>query len=445
VGKSTGRVTIVLRAAFALALAAALWAGAPALAFHSGGVGACDGCHTMHNSFENRAMAPTLPLLTSGPYLLQGPDASSACLHCHQQAGDLLPNAHHVSTADGDMPTGTPPRQLAPAGDFGWLKKTYTWQLVPGGPMLTSRGERHGHNIVAADYGYVEDVAHPTAPGGDYPSARLGCHSCHDPHGKYRRFADGSIATSGQPIMASGSYADSPDPTSALAVGVYRHLAGVGYQPKSLGAHAFVFPPPAAVAPRDYNRSEAVTQTRVAYGSGMSEWCGNCHARVLDGTFVSGETGHVHPADDDADLTTSVVANYDAYVATGDLGGSHARSYLSLVPFEEGTADYALLKAHARNDDSFLEGPSVYSNVSCLSCHRSHASGFDSKTRYGHGSEFMTLGDGAGVPSWPDPATSPAIAQGRTPEEIQQAYYGRAPTVFAPYQRDLCDKCHLKD
>jgi hypothetical protein len=31
------------------------------------------------------------------------------------------------------------------------------------------------------------------------------------------------------------------------------------------------------------------------------------------------------------------------------------------------------------------------------------------------------------------------------PAETQQSYYGRLATQFAPFQRTLCNKCHVKD
>ena len=58
-----------LASAMVLALAASR-----AAAFHSGGVGACEGCHTMHVRPDGVA---------SGSYLLRGSDASSTCLTCH--------------------------------------------------------------------------------------------------------------------------------------------------------------------------------------------------------------------------------------------------------------------------------------------------------------------------------------------------------------------------
>jgi hypothetical protein len=351
-----------------------------------------------------------------------------------------------VSTASSDLTPGNPPRQLTPGGDFGWLKKTYTWSTSASQESL---GERHGHNVVVSDYGYLADTTNLVAPGGTYPSDGLGCTSCHDPHGRYRRLADGTIATTGAPIAESGSYATSADPVSGVsAVGAYRLLAGKGYQPRSLsGSFAFVNDPPAAVAPPDYNRSEATTQTRVAYGQGMSEWCSNCHPSMLRSGFTSGMKGLAHPIGNAAKLTGAVVTNYMAYVMTGKITNTDpSRSYWSLVPFEEGNATYATLRAHARTDDAYLTGPDdANSNVSCVSCHRAHASGFDGITRYRTGNEFITVGDPSGISQWPSPAAYPAQAQGRTIVETQQSYYGRPASVFAPYQRVLCNKCHVKD
>ena len=433
------------RALLGAAAVALVLVAAPAASFHSGGVGDCDGCHTMHNSLGGEAMAPALPQYQAGPYLLRGTDPSSACLNCHQQAGLAGPTDRIISTAEADMPSGSPPRQLTPAGDFGWLKKSYSW-ATPGG-TATSPGERHGHNIVAADYGYVVDQAHPQSPGDAYPADALGCQSCHDPHGSYRRLANGSIVTTGLPIFASGSYADSPDPIAGVsAAGVYRHLAGVGYQPKSLaGSLAFQHGSPDAVSPAHYNRSETATQTRVAYGRGFSEWCSNCHPAMLSNGYTSGMSGLVHPAGNDAPLGAAVAANYRMYVASGNLRGSAESSYSSLAPFEEGTGDYAVLKSHARSDDTYLDGPGPEANVSCLSCHRSHASGFDSKLRYGLGNEFITLGDASGNSFYPDPVANPEQAQGRTVAETTAAYYGRPASRFAPFQRVLCNKCHAQD
>lgn len=423
-------------------------------AFHSGGVAECEGCHSMHNSFEGQAMFSGNPQYQSGPYLLQGSQQSDACLNCHEHAGDTGPTSYHISTAAADMGAGVPPKQRTPGGDFGWLKKDYSWVPRSGAATEYSPGERHGHNINAIDHGYVTDSTISTSPGGSYPASQLHCSSCHDPHGKYRRNADGTITTTGLPIKGSGSYSSS-NPDSNFAVGVYRLLAGNGYSPKSLGgAHTFSNDPPAAVAPSSYNRSENVTQTRVAYGRGMSEWCANCHASMHMESYVSGQDGLVHPAGNGAKLGATIAGYYNAYVKTGDMTGSQSTSYNSLVPFEEGVSDhsvtsYTTLKAHAKTDDSYLTGPDdTNSNVMCLSCHRAHASGWDSMLRFSVGYEFMVGADGSNNPVYPgtDSAyNNAAAAMGRTVAEHQASYYDRPANKFAAYQRVLCNKCHAKD
>jgi len=401
-----------------------------ASAFHDGGVGACDACHSMHNAS---------PL--AGDSLLKSSDPSSTCLNCHQNTGDIGPTSYHVSTALSDMPPGAPPKQLTPAGDFGWLKKTFTWLPSASGILQFSYGDRHGHNIIANDFQYAADMTNSTAPGGAYPALSLTCISCHDPHGKYRRDAVGSIATTGTPIQGSGSYASSAGPQAGSSVGVYRLLGGKNYHPRNLlGSFAFLNDPPAAVAPDAYNRSETGTQTRVAYGSGMSDWCQNCHTTMH--TIVSSGTPTIpktHPVGSLAKLGPTMSTNYNMYVKTGVLTGIVNTSFLSLVPFEEGTSDYSSLKAHARSDDSYLFGPdSGSSQVMCLTCHRAHASGWDHATRWNTNTDHIVFN---GFYSQ-DGQTYQPYGQGRTELEAQKAYYDMRAGRFALNQDTLCHKCH---
>ncbi len=106
-------------------------------AFHDGGAGMCVGCHSLHGT---DIVSP------GGPSLLREQDASSTCLYCHQRSGDSSPTTYHISTPANELPLGAPPKQLTPGGDFGWLKKTYSWTPGPSLPMAYSQGERHGHN-----------------------------------------------------------------------------------------------------------------------------------------------------------------------------------------------------------------------------------------------------------------------------------------------------------
>jgi hypothetical protein len=408
-------------------------------AFHDGGAGPCEGCHTMHNSYQG---APVNNQPMPQAYLLREQDPSSMCLYCHQHVGDIGPTTYHISTPDAELLMGMPPKQLTPGGDFGWLKKTYTWITASGQPVKYSFGERHGHNITAADFNYSVDSTNTTAPGGSYPANGFSCTSCHDPHGRYRRNVDGSITSAGNPIAKSGSFASSPDPNSALSVGVYRMLAGKGYQPKFLtGGYAFLNDPPAAVAPDRPNRSEDATQTRVAYGSGMSEWCQNCHP-TMHTLAYPGRTNLKHDSGNNAKLGVTRMNNYYKYINTGTiLSFPSTTPYLSLVPFEEGTSDYTALKAHAKTDDSHLDGPDGSANVMCLTCHRAHASGWDGGTRWNTETDFIVSN---GFYSQQGNVYQP-YGQGRTETEALRAYYGKPASTFGLTQDTLCNKCHIGD
>lgn len=413
-------------------LAAALLAGhaAAALAFHEGGVGACEGCHTMHGKGDG---------LPAGKYLLQGSDPGSTCLGCH---GGTTPGSYQVFTTT--VPPGMAPVNFTPGGDFAWLGKSYAWNESQR--VATSPGERHGHSVVATDYGLFSDATKLTAPGGTYPADRLTCVSCHDPHGRFRLNGDGSTRGTGDPIVGSGSYGGSAlrVPGNGLSVGSYRLLGGAGYAPKSGGSLVpFSAQPPVAVAPTAYNQSERLHDVRVAYGTGMSEWCQNCHTSIhVDASTAS---GFLHPASSGSRLIEGGEdAIYNNYVRSGVLSGNSLDSYTSMVPYEEGTSDRSSLSAHAVSDGSHTQGPGTgLENVMCLSCHRAHASGWDDATRWNMPKSGLIVVNGAwpGVDA-PGEAGLAENAQGRTQAETRAAMYDRDASVYSTFQRVLCNKCH---
>jgi hypothetical protein len=413
-------------------------------AFHSGGVAECEGCHSMHNSLEGTTNVTGRTFAEgTGPYLLKANDQSGSCLNCHN-AADTAPSSYHISTNGITAYDSTVPVEMTPGGDFAWLKKTMTF--IVRGSTNTQIGDHKGHSIVAADFGYTPDADVTVAPGGTYPAGNLACSSCHDPHGRYRRDAAGAYGTTGLPIFNSGSYTNSKDPiASVAAVGAYRILGGNGYLPKSMvasGASAFGTDPMDVVVASTYNRSEASTQTGIAYGKNVAEWCANCHTGMLQGSYTSGMAGLRHPAGNDAKLTADIVTNYNAYVSSGIMTNT-GNAFSTLAPFATDTADRTTavtgLKAVA---GTAVRTATVGDNVTCLSCHRAHATAFESMLRFGYSNEFMTAADSANAAIYDS-----VNGKGTGYSQAQQtnAYYGRPATAFGPNARVFCNKCHAKD
>lgn len=417
------KISLVVAAAFA----AVLGFGTASYAFHSGGVAECMGCHNMHDA--------------SGTFLMVGSDQSSTCLSCHEHAGDTGPSSYHISTADADMPAGQAPRQLTPGGDFGWVKKSYYFLIR--GSANSEEGHTHGHNIIAADNNYMPDTTNVTAPGGTFNSNSLHCTSCHDQHGQVRRLSDASFAVTGAPIIGSGSYNNSATPAAGQAVGVYRLLrSSLSDQSHAVGSPNFGNTPVVAIAPSSYNRTEAATMTRVEYNSNMSEYCGSCHPDMHSTVGILR-----HPAGNGYTLSGGTLNNYNTYVKSGDLTGSAATAYNSLVPFEQhlavSNANIAALQTRALNTGAAaaLVGPEATAGPMCLSCHRAHASGFPEMTRWNNEGEFMIKnGQYPGTDN-----SDSSIARGKTSAETAQAYYNKPITAFSTFQRSLCNKCHAKD
>ncbi|HUJ90580.1 MAG TPA: hypothetical protein VLX12_10320 [Syntrophorhabdales bacterium] len=435
--------------------------GGTAFAFHDGGVADCAGCHSMHNTPNANSTKG------GGPYLLSGSDQSSTCLNCH---GSSSQSSYHSMTypfAGGNGFSGnvtTVPVNYSPGGDFAWLLVTTTYSSHGN---VISQGQARGHSIIAVDYGLGVDTqtGHAVAPGGTFPSGALYCNSCHDPHNKMRRDSTGAIAnfstnrTSVLPIIGSGSYPSSVTGTVGVqapganqAVGVYRILAG--YSTYMAAGIPIPYPGvPMAIAPSTYNQKEDTPAhtVRVAYGTGTGtnqanwgDWCGACHK-----TFVSGPGAHYHPVDSNAVLTQgNEYSNYNAYVSSGNMTGSPGTSYLSLVPFVTASSKVADLAVLADSTGTVTAGPGQSDQASCLSCHRAHASGWPHALRWNAGSEFITYVTSNGATTWPGTDTTPSnlgFADGMTSTQVQAAYYGRPATVFGPFQRGLCNKCHAQD
>ena len=397
----------VFRAAMVVFLIAPMLSGISSYAFHEGGEGYCEGCHTIVSSQDSQDSSATGSSGTVSPRLiLKGSDPSSTCLLCHAKRGE----AYSVLTNDGSA--------FNPGGDYYWLQKTFSWTIQ--GISYQSRADSHGHNIVALDYGLNSDGRVSHAQGGTYPAAAMGCTSCHDPHAK----TTGKAGSQGTTPVTS-AYGE--EPSTKTPPGTFRLLGGVGYEGGQL-ASGVTFRYAAPIAEASSFGWIETDSNHTAYGSGMSEWCANCHGNFLNGNV--GPQKKSHPSGNNAKITSKYANNYNSYISTGELSGGQASVYLALVPFEVGTTSAALL------DPSSSSGPgySGSANVMCLTCHRAHASAFQSMGRWDFGATLMAdshpqAGDG-----------------GASGTDALNSYYGRNMSAeFGENQRQLCNKCHLKD
>jgi hypothetical protein len=430
----------------AVAVMAIVGVSTTSYAFHAGGVASCESCHTMHNSLNNGAMEGTKTTTpgaagTANPggsvaFLLRGADQSSTCLNCHE--GPTL-SSYHVSTDNTTIAglASKAPVNRGPGGDFGWLRASANTTGT------TSISNRRGHNIVAADFGYAADTENLTAPGGTFSASQLNCISCHNPHNQLRRTGTDGTAAFVKPAVGTNAYAISGSGSSVAAasvtapVGPYRFLRGAGADqaPKST-SYAFSADPPVALSPSTYNRSEATSDTHVAYGSGMSAWCANCHAAFYDSVGDSNIGNSAHPHPTNKAIGATMAANYNAYIGSGNLGNT-VGGYSSLVPVEQGTSDYSVLATAATNTAGFGTYAAADANakVMCLSCHRAHATGFQNMARFNIAGN-TTAANG----------TDYALASGLNGTAgTLAAYYERPASQFGASTKQLCNKCHGKD
>jgi cytochrome c553 len=350
----------------AAALFGVVLASTGAFAFHDGGVAECAGCHTMHNSQDG------VDITDPGgyPYLLKAANSTDQCLSCHASYGQFY-------NGDG----------WGPGGDFYWLKQTFTWS-AHGSPHA-STGDSHGHNVISPANGILADQTLLTAPGGTFDSDQLTCTSCHDPHGNqnFNLLYDSTLG----PIYPGGRYNFTADAPIAWGNG-RRTFVGSG--------------------------GEETNSQHTIYGSGMSDWCANCHTNF----HSDNTTNFVHDVEEDLNGLSST---YNAYVSSDDLtGGSQGTAYWGLVPFEDVDADSTL------DPGNYTAGPAANDQVMCLTCHRAHASAFPDIARWDMAETFI-------ADSHPQ-ATDGGVGA----NDLTNMYYGY---TFVQNQRSLCNKCHAKD
>ncbi len=293
----------------------------------------------------------------AGDYLLRAETASDLCLSCH---------ATSLGSVLGSDPLAPPPEMGA--GNFVFLLED---NLNDGADGVTNpiNGDAAGHNINAPAHGIGADGTVAFSPGGSYPSHSLGCTSCHDPHGNgnFRMLRDAGPGLSWEPTFS------------------YAAPTGIGLDIES--------------AVTESNASHS------AYNSGMSRWCGNCHQDYLS-RHNQQQSGFSHRTD--SALGGRASNYYSVYNGTDDpMGGNPATAYLADVPFE----DLAVTTTST-------QGPVNNSRMTCLSCHRAHATSGPRSGRWDFAVPLLS-DDGIVSGSYPIPNPYPG-----------------------PNQAPLCQQCH---
>ncbi len=329
-----------------------------ALAFHDEGVAYCAGCHTMHNTNGNNVLID--PSGTGFPYLLKYSNATDLCLSCH-------------ATSRGKVWAADPmnPGAERGPGNFAFLLEDNINDGRNGNlPANFIPGWRAGHTVISPSRGTVADALNTISPGGNYPASALGCTSCHDPHGNehYRL------------LYGAGDHAEA---------GNFNY---VNAAPVALGLDVH----DDAAFESDVNHN--------AYQSGMSAWCANCH-----GNFHNNQNQYRHPSG--VGMSSSVQNTYGIYAGTmNQNGGTPSASYIADVPFED--PDMTM---------TYTGSPDANSKVSCITCHRAHATSAQNSGRWDFNVTFFE-DDGQNSGSYVMPQTYNSLNQ-----------------------RSLCNKCHNKD
>jgi predicted CXXCH cytochrome family protein len=327
-----------------LAAAAVLVMGTPALAFHDGGVAACNGCHTMHNSSNGVAMNYTAAGVLGGtqpgtgfPDLLLFANKSDTCLRCH---GNNTAS-YGVWSADPVAPNVA--RANRGGGDFVFLQETNINDGHGGAPNPIL-GYASGHNVISGIKNTAADPVLTTSPGGTFPAADLACTSCHDPHG----------TSSYRLLYQAGQRVDTAVYTATIE------------------AEGIALSTTVGETPTNHN----------AYKSGYSAWCGTCH-----GNFHQKSGSLIHPSGEP--LGSDIATAYNLYKGTADCianpptaglpcgSGVAATAYLPQVPFVDASATI-----------TSTAGPTSNSQVACVTCHRSHATSAPNAGRW----DFNILG-----------------------------------------------------
>ena len=298
---------------------------------------ACSSCHTMHNSQNNLFMGVS----EAQTYLL-----INTCIGCHQgEVGNLFsennaPIVLHNSEPNTNNTASSPNNTLA-GGSFYWVSDT-------GGAS-----DNMGHNV--EDVAGIDGVHNINPPGGSAFSSQLTC--------------EGSV----------GCHA---------AIGAHHDNQGVDYEnPSKDVITAWVDGSSQAASYRlldgikggengDWEYTNSSTDHNVYWGSNVwtggtgtiTSLCVQCHSNYHGnpGADTSGSSPWLrHPTDISLNSAGAEYADYN--------------TYNPIIPVAVDTDTTTAIGGANSQYDVIVSGKD---DVTCISCHRAHGSGFDDLLRW---------------------------------------------------------------
>lgn len=322
--------------------------------------GICSKCHTMHNSFENAEVVTDSFGADTGPQEVLLNKAGS-CMGCHSGKTDVpanmeAPFVFALNDADAIYQgvTGVAGTTLA-GGNFRFAL------------IGTDAADKmhHGHNVVSQTaMGLPEDTQVTVSPGsGGINASDLSCagtNGCHGDKSKLGDFAGIRGFHHGGDVNKTG----------------YRYLRSPDGSQEILG-----------LPDADWEFTYASDDHNVYYGQDgvaaptqtISALCGRCHGDFHGSVNTNSASPWIrHPTD------------FDLARAAGTEYAGYGLVYDPLVPLantDYSAVNTAVLTTSGAGDDSAI--------VMCLSCHRAHATPYQSILRWDYTKMLATTADAA--------------------------------------------------
>jgi hypothetical protein len=361
----------------------------------------CSDCHTIHNS-EDGATVDYAYDGVNGPYqaLLYRGDFTDLCLSCHMQgqntsATAALPRvsdtgwqAPIVMTTDGVVPAGI----SMPGGDFYW----------------SSLDPKKGHNPAYTEgalggaatslFMTADPTLGDTPPGGVIDNDdEWSCHTCHGMHSRFSSSytAWRQVQRKVNGIVVSGDVTSFGVETSAGNKGT----TAAGFEPILSNSRGDVQGTSYVNVRADNNPLEGADlflpesdTNKNVYRGGFSSFCSACH-----GDFHGG-TGETRAADNGNTRVGGAWLRHPTNVKMNESGSKYGiGTYTKQVTNVQGTNpnpvgyDWRYPLIQPDNDftvkvatASMADGLTAIGDdrMSCLTCHKAHATQYDNMTRW---------------------------------------------------------------